>query len=52
MSLLALGAIGSSLGVGAERAGLTISLFMVGYAIAPPFCGPGSVPPAVCGTPD
>jgi DHA1 family bicyclomycin/chloramphenicol resistance-like MFS transporter len=42
MSLPALGAIGASLGVNADRAGLTISLFMVGYAVAPPFCGPVS----------
>ncbi len=42
MSLPALGAIGASLGVGADRAGLTISLFMIGYAVAPPFCGPVS----------
>lgn len=40
MSLPALDAIGASLGVGADRAGLTISLFMVGYAVAPPLCGP------------
>lgn len=42
MSLPALGAIGASLGASADRAGLTISLFMVGYAVAPPFCGPVS----------
>jgi MFS transporter, DHA1 family, multidrug resistance protein len=42
MSLPALGSIGASLGVGADRAGLTISLFMIGYAVAPPFCGPVS----------
>ena len=42
MSLPALDAIGDSLGVSADRAGLTISLFMVGYGIAPPFCGPAS----------
>ncbi len=40
MSLPALGAIGTSLGISADRAGLTMSLFMVGFAIAPPFCGP------------
>ncbi|HEX4170992.1 MAG TPA: MFS transporter, partial [Acetobacteraceae bacterium] len=40
MSLPALDATGRSLGVGADRAGLTISLFMLGYALAPPVCGP------------
>ncbi|MDB5405350.1 MAG: transporter, family, bicyclomycin/chloramphenicol resistance protein [Rhodospirillales bacterium] len=40
MSLPALDAIGASLGVDADKAGLTISVFMVGYAVAPPFCGP------------
>jgi DHA1 family bicyclomycin/chloramphenicol resistance-like MFS transporter len=42
MSLPALSAIGSSLGVSAGNAGLTISAFMLGYAVAPPFCGPVS----------
>lgn len=42
MSLPALDAIGASLGVSAGSAGLTISLFMIGYAVAPPFCGPVS----------
>jgi DHA1 family bicyclomycin/chloramphenicol resistance-like MFS transporter len=40
MSLPALNAMGSSLGVKAGEAGLSISLFMLGYAVAPPFCGP------------
>jgi DHA1 family bicyclomycin/chloramphenicol resistance-like MFS transporter len=40
MSLPALGAIGSSLGVSADSAGWTISVFMLGYAVAPPICGP------------
>jgi DHA1 family bicyclomycin/chloramphenicol resistance-like MFS transporter len=40
VSLPALGATGAELGVSADRAGLTISLFMLGYAVAPPFCGP------------
>jgi DHA1 family bicyclomycin/chloramphenicol resistance-like MFS transporter len=40
MSLPALDAIGDSLDVSADSAGLTISLFMIGYAVAPPFCGP------------
>jgi DHA1 family bicyclomycin/chloramphenicol resistance-like MFS transporter len=42
MSLPALNAMGASLGVSAGNAGLTISLFMLGYAVAPPFCGPVS----------
>jgi DHA1 family bicyclomycin/chloramphenicol resistance-like MFS transporter len=42
MSLPALDAIGATLGVRADEAGLTISLFMLGYAIAPPFFGPVS----------
>ncbi len=42
MSLPALGSIASSLGVTTERAGLTMSLFMVGFAVAPPFFGPVS----------
>lgn len=40
MNLPALDATGRALGVGADRAGLTISLFMLGYALAPPVCGP------------
>jgi MFS transporter, DHA1 family, multidrug resistance protein len=40
MSLPALGVIGSSLGVSANSAGWTITLFMLGYGIAPPICGP------------
>jgi len=40
MSLPALDAIGSSLGVGADSAGWTITLFMLGYGLAPPICGP------------
>ena len=40
MSLPALDATGRALDVSAERAGLTISLFMLGYALAPPVCGP------------
>jgi DHA1 family bicyclomycin/chloramphenicol resistance-like MFS transporter len=40
MSLPALDATGRSLGVGADRVGLTISLFMLGFALAPPVCGP------------
>jgi DHA1 family bicyclomycin/chloramphenicol resistance-like MFS transporter len=40
MSLPALDATGRALGVGADRAGLTISLFTLGYALAPPVCGP------------
>jgi DHA1 family bicyclomycin/chloramphenicol resistance-like MFS transporter len=42
MSLPAFNAMGASLGVSAGDAGLTISLFMLGYAVAPPFCGPVS----------
>jgi DHA1 family bicyclomycin/chloramphenicol resistance-like MFS transporter len=42
MSLPALDAMAASLGVSADGAGLTISLFMLGYAVAPPFCGPVS----------
>jgi DHA1 family bicyclomycin/chloramphenicol resistance-like MFS transporter len=42
MSLPALGAIGASLGVSADATGLTISVFMLAYALAPPFCGPVS----------
>jgi MFS transporter, DHA1 family, multidrug resistance protein len=40
MSLPALSIIGSSLGVSADSAGWTITLFMLGYGIAPPICGP------------
>lgn len=40
MSLPALNVIGSSLGVSGGSAGWTITLFMVGYGIAPPICGP------------
>lgn len=40
MNLPALDATARSLGVGANRAGLTISVFMLGYAVAPPVCGP------------
>lgn len=39
MSLPALGAIAASLGVSVDKAGLTISLFMLGYAVAPPLFG-------------
>jgi MFS transporter, DHA1 family, multidrug resistance protein len=42
MNLPALTSIGASFGASAERAGLTMSLFMVGFAVAPPFCGPVS----------
>ena len=42
MSLPALASIGSSLGVSPERAGLTMSLFMVGFATAPALFGPMS----------
>ena len=40
MNLSALDATARSMGVGADRAGLTISLFMLGYAVSPPVCGP------------
>jgi DHA1 family bicyclomycin/chloramphenicol resistance-like MFS transporter len=40
MSLPALGSIGASLDVSADEAGLTMSLFMIGFACAPPFWGP------------
>ena len=40
MSLPALASIGSSLGVSPEKAGLTMSLFMVGFATAPVLFGP------------
>jgi MFS transporter, DHA1 family, multidrug resistance protein len=40
MNLSALDATAQSLGVSPDRAGLTITLFMLGYAVAPPICGP------------
>ncbi len=40
MNLPALGAIGASLGVDADGAGLTMSVFMISFAIGPPLCGP------------
>jgi len=40
MSLPALGVIGSSLGVSTDGAAWTITLFMLGYGLAPPICGP------------
>jgi DHA1 family bicyclomycin/chloramphenicol resistance-like MFS transporter len=40
MSLPALNVIGSSLGVSAGSAGWTITVFMLGYGLAPPICGP------------
>jgi DHA1 family bicyclomycin/chloramphenicol resistance-like MFS transporter len=42
MSLPALTAIGTALGVAPEQAGLMMSLFMLGFAIAPLFYGPAS----------
>jgi DHA1 family bicyclomycin/chloramphenicol resistance-like MFS transporter len=42
MSLPALTATGASLGVAPARAGLTMSLFMLGFAVAPLFYGPAS----------
>ena len=42
MSLPALTATGAALGVAPERAGLMMSLFMLGFAIAPLFYGPAS----------
>ncbi len=42
MSLPALDAMGDSLGVSADRAGLSISLFMIGFGVAPPVFGPVS----------
>jgi DHA1 family bicyclomycin/chloramphenicol resistance-like MFS transporter len=42
MSLPALGSIGASLGVDAGEAGLTMSLFMLGFAVGPFFGGPVS----------
>jgi DHA1 family bicyclomycin/chloramphenicol resistance-like MFS transporter len=42
MSLPALTAMGAALGVAPERAGLMMSLFMLGFAIAPLFYGPVS----------
>jgi DHA1 family bicyclomycin/chloramphenicol resistance-like MFS transporter len=40
MNLPALGPIGASLGISAGRAGLTMSLFMLGFAIGPLIAGP------------
>ena len=42
MSLPALTSIGAALGVAPERAGLMMSLFMLGFAVAPLFYGPVS----------
>jgi DHA1 family bicyclomycin/chloramphenicol resistance-like MFS transporter len=42
MSLPAVTATGAALGVAPARAGLTMSLFMVGFAVAPLFYGPAS----------
>jgi UDP:flavonoid glycosyltransferase YjiC (YdhE family) len=42
MSLPALTAMGAALGVAPERAGLMMSLFMLGFAVAPLFYGPAS----------
>ena len=42
MSLPALTATGASLGVAPARAGQTMSLFMLGFAVAPLFYGPAS----------
>jgi MFS transporter, DHA1 family, multidrug resistance protein len=42
MNLSAIEATAQSMGVDAHYAGLTISLFMLGYAVAPPVCGPVS----------
>jgi DHA1 family bicyclomycin/chloramphenicol resistance-like MFS transporter len=42
MSLPALTAMGAALGVAPERAGLMMSLFMLGFAVAPLFYGPVS----------
>jgi MFS family permease len=42
MSLPALTATGAALGVAPERAGLMMSLFMLGFAVAPLFYGPAS----------
>jgi MFS transporter, DHA1 family, multidrug resistance protein len=42
MSLPALTVMGASLGVAPERAGLMMSLFMLGFAVAPLFYGPVS----------
>ncbi len=42
MSLPALTAMGGALGVAPERAGLMMSLFMLGFAVAPLFYGPVS----------
>jgi MFS transporter, DHA1 family, multidrug resistance protein len=42
MSLPALTAMGAALGVAPAQAGLMMSLFMVGFAVAPIFYGPAS----------
>src|SRR5258708_7632104 len=42
MSLPALTATGAALGVAPAQAGLTMSLFMLGFAVAPIFYGPAS----------
>src|SRR5260370_40613699 len=42
MSLPALTATGAALRVAPARAGLTMSLFMLGFAVAPLFYGPAS----------
>jgi MFS family permease len=42
MSPAALGAIGTTLGVSVDCAGLTISMFMFGYTTTPSLCGPAS----------
>ena len=42
MSLPALTATGAALGVAPARAGMTMSLFMLGFAVAPLFYGPAS----------
>jgi len=42
MSLPALTSVGAALGVAPERAGLMMSLFMLGFAVAPLFYGPVS----------
>jgi DHA1 family bicyclomycin/chloramphenicol resistance-like MFS transporter len=42
MSLPALTSVGAALGVAPERAGLMMSLFMLGFAVAPLFYGPAS----------
>jgi len=42
MSLPALTATGAALGVGPEQGGITMSLFMLGFAVAPLIYGPAS----------